>query len=44
MADKTMLAKYLIKNLAFQEGKTVTFLPKPLFGEAVMVCMYIFTF
>ena len=34
MADKTMLAKYLIKNLAFQEGKTVTFLPKPLFGEA----------
>lgn len=34
MADKTMLAKYLIKNLAFQEGKTVTFMPKPLFGEA----------
>ncbi len=34
MADKTMLAKYLIKNLAFQEGKTATFLPKPLLGEA----------
>lgn len=34
MADKTMLAKYLIKNLAFQEGKTATFMPKPLFGEA----------
>ena len=34
MADKTMLAKYLIKNLAFQEGKTVTFMPKPLFAEA----------
>ncbi|MGR6835285.1 type I glutamate--ammonia ligase [Syntrophomonas erecta] len=34
MADKTMLAKYLIKNLAFQEGKTVTFMPKPLYGEA----------
>lgn len=34
MADRTMLAKYLIKNLAFQEGKTVTFMPKPLFGEA----------
>lgn len=34
MADKTMLAKYLIKNLAFEEGKTVTFMPKPLFGEA----------
>lgn len=34
MADKTMLAKYLIKNLAFQEGKTVTFMPKPLYDEA----------
>lgn len=33
MADRTMLAKYLIKNLAFQEGKTVTFMPKPLYGE-----------
>ncbi len=34
MADRTMLAKYLIKNLAFQESKSVTFMPKPLFGEA----------
>lgn len=34
MADKTMLAKYLIKNLAFQEGKSVTFMPKPIFAEA----------
>lgn len=34
MADKTMLTKYLIQNLAFQEGKTATFMPKPLFGEA----------
>ncbi len=34
MADRTMLTKYLIKNLAFAEGKTVTFMPKPLFGEA----------
>ncbi|MDD3880447.1 MAG: type I glutamate--ammonia ligase [Syntrophomonas sp.] len=34
MADRTMLAKYLIKNLAFQEGKTVTFMPKPIFAEA----------
>lgn len=34
MADKTMLSKYLIKNLAFQEGKTVTFMPKPLYAEA----------
>ena len=34
MADKTMLTKYLIKNLAFEEGKTATFMPKPLYGEA----------
>ena len=34
MADKTMLAKYLIKNLAFQEGKSVTFMPKPIYAEA----------
>ncbi|HEX3012625.1 MAG TPA: type I glutamate--ammonia ligase [Syntrophomonadaceae bacterium] len=34
MADRTMLVKYMVKNLAFQEGKTVTFMPKPLFGEA----------
>jgi len=34
MADRTMLTKYLVKNLAFAEGKTVTFMPKPLFGEA----------
>lgn len=34
MADKTMLAKYLIKNLAFKEGKTVTFMPKPIYAEA----------
>ena len=34
MADKTMLAKYLLKNAAIAEGKTVTFMPKPMFGEA----------
>lgn len=34
MADKTMLAKYLIQNMGFKEGKTVTFMPKPMFGEA----------
>ncbi len=34
MADKTMLTKYLIANMAFKEGKTVTFMPKPLYGEA----------
>ncbi|MCR4400624.1 MAG: type I glutamate--ammonia ligase [Syntrophomonadaceae bacterium] len=34
MADKTMLLKYIVQNAAFQAGKTATFMPKPLFGEA----------
>ena len=34
MADKTMITKYLLKNAAIAEGRTVTFLPKPIFGEA----------
>ena len=34
MADKTMMAKYIIKNAAVEEGKTATFMPKPVFGEA----------
>ncbi|MCL1806514.1 MAG: type I glutamate--ammonia ligase [Oscillospiraceae bacterium] len=34
MADHTMLVKYILKNLAVAEGKSVTFLPKPLVGEA----------
>ncbi|MDO4541188.1 MAG: type I glutamate--ammonia ligase [Syntrophomonadaceae bacterium] len=34
MADRTMMTKYLIQNLAFQEGKSATFMPKPLPGEA----------
>lgn len=33
MADQTMLAKYIIKNEAFREGKSATFMPKPLFNE-----------
>ncbi len=32
-ADKVMLFKYVIKNVAWQAGKTVTFMPKPLFGD-----------
>ncbi len=33
MADKMMLYKYIIKNVAKKYGKTVTFMPKPLFGD-----------
>jgi len=32
-ADKVMLFKYVIKNVAHQHGKTATFMPKPLFGD-----------
>lgn len=34
MADATMMAKYVIKNEAVAHGRTATFMPKPLFGEA----------
>ena len=34
MADKTMMTKYILKNAAIAGGKTVTFLPKPIYGEA----------
>jgi len=33
MADKSMLAKYLIKNGALRMGKSASFMPKPLFME-----------
>lgn len=33
MADKVLLYKYIIKNTAFKYGKTVTFMPKPLFND-----------
>ncbi len=32
-ADDLMLFKYLVKNTAWQQGKTATFMPKPLFGD-----------
>lgn len=34
MADKTMMTKYLVKNAAIAEGKTATFMPKPVYEEA----------
>lgn len=34
MADKTMITKYVVKNAAVSEGKTVTFMPKPVYQEA----------
>jgi glutamine synthetase len=33
MADKMMLYKYIVKNVALRHGKTVTFMPKPIFGD-----------
>ncbi len=32
-ADDVMKFKYVIKNVAWDAGKTVTFMPKPLFGD-----------
>jgi len=32
-ADGLMTYKYVIRNVAKQHGKTVTFMPKPLFGD-----------
>ncbi|HEY8527020.1 MAG TPA: type I glutamate--ammonia ligase [Acidimicrobiales bacterium] len=33
MADKLMLYKYVIKNVAWRAGKTATFMPKPVFQD-----------
>jgi len=33
MADKMMMYKYIVKNVARRNHKCVTFMPKPLFGD-----------
>ncbi len=33
IADKLMTFKYVVKNTAAAAGKTVTFMPKPIFGD-----------
>ncbi len=33
MGDNLLTYKYVIKNIARKHGKTVTFMPKPLFGD-----------
>jgi len=33
MGDKLMLFKYIVKNVARKHGKTVTFMPKPVFSD-----------
>jgi len=33
MADQMMMYKYICKNVAWKYNKTVTFMPKPLFGD-----------
>lgn len=32
-ADRVMMYKYIVKNVARKHGKVVTFMPKPLFGD-----------
>jgi glutamine synthetase len=32
-ADNMTLYKYVVRNVAYQYGKSVTFMPKPLFGD-----------
>ncbi len=33
MADQLMMYKYVVKNVALKHGKTVTFMPKPVFED-----------
>jgi len=34
MADASMMIKYIIRNTAMKYGKSATFMPKPVYGEA----------
>ena len=33
ISDQLCTYKYIVKNVAYQHGKTATFLPKPIFGD-----------
>ncbi len=33
MADQVLLYKYVVRNVARRHGKSVTFMPKPIFGD-----------
>jgi glutamine synthetase len=33
MADQIMIYKYIVRNVARRHGKSVTFMPKPIFGD-----------
>ena len=33
MADRVMMYKYIVKNVAWLNGKTATFMPKPIFND-----------
>ncbi len=33
MADKLQMYKYIVKNVAYQNGYTATFMPKPIFAD-----------
>jgi glutamine synthetase len=33
MADKLLIYKYIVRNVARKHGKTVTFMPKPIFND-----------
>ncbi len=34
MADKTLITKYIIRNVAARHQQTASFMPKPIYGEA----------